>query len=138
MALFSGFRQLIKTEESRGWPTITGKIVSSEIHSYRQLGLKRSFMYEAKIKYHYFYNGELYTANRVSYGYDPSNIRQFAQETVDKYHPNQKVIVYYDPQNPKESVLEPGVIGIIFVPILVGAFFSLPGICVLIFKMTHG
>ena len=47
---------------------------------------------------------------------------------MNKYRRHNEVNVYYDPENPGESVLEPGNTGGIFMPLLIGGLLALFGL----------
>ena len=54
---------------------------------------------------------------RVRFG-EVSN-KQIAENLLEKYKPGDEVKVYYNPNNPKDSVLEPGIsFGMMLMPML--------------------
>lgn len=60
-----------------------------------------------EVVYEYQVGGETYTANTVHTGNTAVGPRQ-AQRIADRYPIGADVPVYFDPANPKEAVLEPG------------------------------
>ena len=82
-------------EKSIKWPSIKGTIIESFITKYNRGS-------HATIRYTYSINDISYTSNRVTF-YD-FNILGWAE----KYPKGAEVIVYFDPDFPERSVLEPG------------------------------
>ena len=61
------------------------------------------------ITYEYMIGEQKFISNRVNFGYQAMSDRSYAQGYVDKYFVGKKVIVFYDPNDPSISVLEPQV-----------------------------
>jgi hypothetical protein len=110
------------------WPNTIGKIVSSEV---RTNDSGDGPLYEADVIYQYSIDDFEYSSKRVSYGlWIFSNTR--TEKIVNKYQAGKEVLVYYNPDSPKEAVLEPGTQSIIYVIIIVALFFILIGLYLLI------
>jgi len=84
--------------------TTSGKIVSSE---FEHQGGRRSAGWYFMIRYQYQVNGKTYLSNRVHYSYTGSKDKSYAEGYVAKYPVGSVVLVYYDPEYPERSVLEP-------------------------------
>lgn len=56
------------------------------------------------------------------------------QGIVNKYHPNESITVYYDPENPEMAVLEPGKTKGIHIPFIMGGGALLIGFLGIISK----
>jgi hypothetical protein len=121
---------------SRSWPTTSGIVVSSSVDSYwseSETGSSKSttLMYSAKIIYKYTADETDYTSQKISFGdYDSNNSREI-QAVVDRYPLNSDVLVYYNPENPEMSVLEPGKLGGVAILFIAGAVISIVGILLL-------
>lgn len=112
-------------EESKGWPTASGRIISSEVKSYSSSegGRKHS----PAIAYVYTVEGREYRSDRIAF--DEIVAAGWARQMVNKYPAGAEVLVRYDPRDPSRAVLEAvsagacfyGVVGCSFV--LVGLFF---------------
>lgn len=90
------------------WPTCEGKIVVSEVRR-STLGIKaseRSFY--PHIRYQYEVGGSQYLGEKISFVYEGSGDRSIIQNKVDQYPVGKIVQVHYNPNNPKEAVLEIG------------------------------
>lgn len=99
---------LFKSLETKRWVSTEGKILSKEVDK-GALKNNESHLYTANIKYSYNVNGKEFVSKRIFYGNWIAISTPFsAQETVKRYKKT-NVTVYYNPNNPKESVLEQGI-----------------------------
>jgi hypothetical protein len=98
----NGIPDVIRGHQSRHWPTVQGNVISSS------LNISNS-NYRADVIYEYEVDGGRYTGNVVSVGAIGWNTPGPAQRTVDRYRPGNEVQVYYRPQRPDDSILEPGI-----------------------------
>lgn len=67
--------------------------------------------YKAKIKYAYSVNGKEYTGDRLTYGMEFSS-HSIAKRTVAAHPAESQIDIYYNPSNPRDSLLEPGLNGV--------------------------
>jgi Protein of unknown function (DUF3592) len=105
----TGLRKVQLGKESLSWPSVKGSIV----HSYlRKHGEQNRVSYTAEIRYRYKVNGSDYVSDQLWYG-----AGQGAAGNVQVYPLRKEVTVYYQPDDPPESVLVPGAFG--------GAYFVL-------------
>lgn len=93
------------------WPVARGRIVSSGVESYEDSsdddGPNRT-RYKSSVVYTYEVNGRKYSGDRVVIGVTTSaTIPRFAKRTARKYPVGHEVDVFYNPESPGESVLEP-------------------------------
>jgi len=89
--------------------TTTGRVIESSTEwrgslSHNAFGLHFQIWYEYKV------NETLYKSDQITYGYTGSSDESFAESYTKKYPVGKSVTVYYDPLDPKLSVLEPDVI----------------------------
>jgi hypothetical protein len=92
---------------SLNWQTTQGKIVTSQavacVHKYFPN------TYKAKIIYSYFVNGSSYSSDNITFTTDSALIYCGNAEKMMAIYPlGKSVLVYYDPDNPENSVLRPG------------------------------
>ncbi|MDD3296429.1 MAG: DUF3592 domain-containing protein [Candidatus Omnitrophica bacterium] len=119
------------SQDAKAWPMTAGRVISSEIHSHRSHSASSrhsSIMYSAGVAFEYSVAGRTYTSKKISLGECGSSSRSDAQKVVDKYPQGKEIAVYYNPANPGSAMLEPGKIGGIFIPFIVGAMFIVVGI----------
>jgi hypothetical protein len=98
----------------RSWSTTQGVITmaSAEIISaYQQTRKLHSTKNQTLFYYDYTVNGEKYLGARIFFGDTFLSLFSFAaaKSAITKYKEGQTVTVYYNPNNPANSVLEPGV-----------------------------
>jgi len=127
-----GWNVLGNAKASTSWPSVEGKVVSSEVErertSRRSGGRRRtSTTYEAAIHYRYTVNGTEYSSDRVSFGEYSSSNRAHAQGIVSRYPAGKTVQVYYDPNDPEVAVLESGTSWSCYIPIGIGIAFVIVG-----------
>ena len=128
--LLGGFLlwQLIKGMKAKNWPTAQGRVIDSRVStsvSYDDDG-DRSTTYGAEISYSYDIDGYEYRGNRRSFADYSSSNRRRAEKIIARFAPGVDVPVYYNPEDPEKSVLEPG-INVVSV-----LFLLLPGIFLVI------
>ena len=90
---------------SKSWPSVQGRIVSSHVER-TQIATK--VKYKAQVRYQFSVNGRPYMGSRIRYADTTGSSESAQQKIVDKYPSNAQVEVFYDPQDPDISVLEPG------------------------------
>ena len=113
--LVFGVRGVSRAKASEGWPKVQGRILSSEVErsrsSSRGSGSNRSrssTTYRAEILYEFKVEGVIYNGNRVAYGDYGSSDPQHARRIVNRYPVDHEVQVFYQPGQPEECLLEPG------------------------------
>ncbi|QDU77337.1 hypothetical protein Pan97_44040 [Bremerella volcania] len=94
--------------ESDVWPTVMGTVTVSQVES---SGPKDDRSYYPEVKYQYDVEGKSYTSDRINFDLagTRSSIRQEMTDVVDQYPAGADVKVFYDPSDPSQSCLEPGV-----------------------------
>lgn len=101
------YREIADTQNrenaAQTWPTVTGEIGGSEIKLHRKL--RGPVMYP-HISYTYEVNGKSYHSSNIMAGGEMGGMN--VETMLARYPHGSKVTVYYDPQNPKNAVLEPG------------------------------
>ena len=91
---------------SVNWPTGEGRISDAKLHSFRDNDKHLNYM--ARVWHAYEVNGQSYTAEKISWGGQPyGRVATQANEILARYPVGTPVKVYYNPQKPKQSVLEP-------------------------------
>ena len=97
--------EMLKKAEAEAWPSRKGVITKS--YASHKRGSKNVLYYAPEICGEYKDNGEKFCISRVRYGgFLFGDRKEYAFETVAKYHVGKEVDVYFSPKNPKETVLE--------------------------------
>jgi len=117
---------LIKTAASRNWMTTQGVIVASDLR--RSRDSEGGFLYRPEVSYRYTVDGSELVSARTRFG-DRMSLSWSgpALKLVRRYAVGATVIVHYDPDDPGEAVLEPGVTGYILSGLFFGFVFALIG-----------
>jgi len=106
--VFMIIRTSRKAHATERWNTTSGRILQSEVTSYRYRSHgSSSTMYQPTIQYEYVVNGQHLQSEHVRMGMAyGTSWTQPAQNVVDKYPAGAIVQVFYNPANPNEAVLE--------------------------------
>lgn len=110
-----------KAEAIRSWPTTSGTItVAKTVTKTTGTGTERRTYLAPYVEYKYSVGGEEYTGSRISIG--PEEVRSVGidikgaevkvvdsegKKAIKKYSVGKEIPVYYNPDNPKDTVLEP-------------------------------
>jgi hypothetical protein len=120
-----GFRQILFAWSMRHWPAAEGEVRSSSVLELRSARAGSSRLYRPEILYAFTVDGMEYTGVRrtlyaINCGGSDSPAKVVAQYPVGR-----RVMVYYDPVNPRESILirESAFPSAVFVTVI-GLFFS--------------
>lgn len=142
IAMLFGLQGIYKAHASKSWPSTTGQVTVSKLEKRykdghmqeqerqfsserRRREIDRNTTFMAKIHYSYSVNSQDYEGQRVSFGGVSTNNPKDAQRVLKRYPRGKEVKVYYHPQNPKDSLLEPGITGsAFFLPGLGGLFMG--------------
>lgn len=127
-----GWNILQTAKASASWPTAEGIVTESEVsHSTDSEG---GDSYSPEVTYRYQVGNLFYENNTIKFGENAYSSRRRAEQIAATYPVGRGVTVYYNPDQPDRSVLEPGVsagsyivlaIGLLFVVVsLVAALFS--------------
>jgi len=115
---------------SRGWPRTVGTIVVSDLQ--RSTDSEGGYSYRPEVTYRYSVNGQEFVASRTRFG-DRLELSWSAPavRVVRRYPVGAVIPVHYDPDDPADAVLEPGVNGLLFVGAAFGGVFTLLGVLAL-------
>ena len=120
-----GLWMINKGIESENWDKGTATITSSEIEKTESRSkdaqgfTQTSTSYSVRVTYAYTVEGNNYEGNTVGFGTMSHNERTDAQEELKSYPQGKSIDVYYDPENPSDSVLKKGVFWPMYIVIVV-------------------
>jgi hypothetical protein len=122
----SGYRNYALARQSHTWPIVTGKIAASSIKSGRGA-------YAPNVTYWYKVDGVEYSSSRVTFGtvWRYGNLLKVAKEIQQRYPFGGTVEVHYNPNNPRQAVLDPRV-GDAGIALTLGSIVTILAIVVLI------
>lgn len=117
---------LIKSDKTKNWNVTEGRIEESEIiESLEPLADSHRMIknYSNKIVYSYLVEGVKYHSCTVFIGDKIFlSTKDFTERLKLKYKVSKKILVYYNPKNPKKSVLETGIQNINIILFFIGLF----------------
>ncbi len=99
---------LVNDMESSAWPTTSGRIISSKIEQSEESG---DTYFAPSLEYEYVVDERNYRSKRIRFGdFVPAlpGTTAEAEEVSLRYTSGKSVQVYFDPDDPSLSVLEPG------------------------------
>jgi len=127
---------LDNAKASTNWPTADGVIESSEVA--KSTNSDGDTMYSAEVVYQYEVNGQKLDSDNVFFGGDySSSSRSDASGTVNRYPVGKEVEVFYDPDEPSNSVLEPGAKWMSYMVYGIGMVFLVVGLLVVIGPLCY-
>jgi Protein of unknown function (DUF3592) len=122
-----------RANASLAWPSVQGRITSSQLVTSRVRGRDRSYL--PRVEYEYSGKGQAYAGKRVACGTEGSNAsprsKATVQAMVDRYEVGTPVEVFYNPAHADFAILERRaasaskqlwLVGIMFFTVAVGRF----------------
>ncbi len=121
--LFIGFQDYKEGMRSTSWPKAEAVITYSAAED------SHDSTSVARIEYSYEVNGMTYKSDRIyAESFDTGMSRKNAEELAMKFPVGRRGPVSYDPKNPKNSILLPGVGSDIWLPFYGGIIFIVFGV----------
>lgn len=112
-SIYTGVGEIFLAKKSKNWPSVYGEIVMS-LHTTNDAtggtgsGNPRGAS-SMTLEYRYEIDGKAFTGDRVMFGYINNFFTSDSYRRSKVYPRSKNVTVYYNPQNPKQCVLEPGI-----------------------------
>ncbi|MCB8922287.1 MAG: DUF3592 domain-containing protein [Ardenticatenaceae bacterium] len=108
-------RVMLLSIRSRSWPQAEGRMITSKAGKSRHAN-PLSMRHEVNLEYAYTVDGQRYTSNVISFGDTAVNRLNFrlrskraAEKIVRQFPSRSTVTVYYNPQDPVQATLQPGI-----------------------------
>ena len=99
----------LRSQFRSGWfPRVPGRVLRSNVVSEAGAGKRRLSSHTVDVAFQYTVNGKTFEANTYRFPKTMSHREEPAREVVAGLPPGQEVEVSYDPANPAEAVLSPG------------------------------
>ncbi|TSA24789.1 DUF3592 domain-containing protein [bacterium] len=118
-----GASQFFTGVRSSKWPATNGRIIASDV-LVKERSNRDTTYYQPQVTYTYSVAGQNYRSSQISAGeHESSDIRR-ARKITDRYPREIAVTVFYNPRDPANAVLEPGMsISAILIFVLAAGFF---------------
>jgi len=103
------FGSIRKGKKSMSWPSVGAVVNSSEVEVRREYDPEdgESVYYYPRINYTYSVDGQNFKGNKYKI-MEASMSRRKARTVVAGFSPGDQITVFYDPEKPEESVMQPG------------------------------
>lgn len=103
---------------TKNWPKANGEVIRSHVSTW--LDSESDTLYGAQVEYKYSIGDTEYKGHRVTMSDGGSSFEDAARKVVDRYPRGNTVDVHYNPEKPDDSVLEPGVTWVTYLPLFLG------------------
>ena len=114
-----------RAKESSHWLYVKGQVAATELD--RKSDGEGGWEYYPMITYTYSIDGQQYESQRIIFGGPVGTSKFLAEEELSRYWPGKKVNVYYDPEDPAQTVLAPGGTRVVWRWLIGGAGFAALG-----------
>ena len=101
---FTAINNLLEGYLSQSWGSVNGKVISSTINSSKT---KNGYSYTPEVVYEYSVVQNVYTNKTIAFYFESTDSNN-AGARVSKYLTGSHVKVFYNPNSPSISCLEPG------------------------------
>jgi hypothetical protein len=108
VAIWGGFELRERARRMTTWPSVLGRVTASAVVAEGAFQTDGSTSYYPQIRYTYVVAGRGYAGQRrslLNVGVE-GVFRGGAQRIVERYPVGSDVLVFYDPANPSEAILE--------------------------------
>ena len=119
---------------SSHWPFVIGELESTDLKEviYKERdadgGPDSASTWGVNFRYHYSVADRKYDGSRVTYSDGINKTMRALRKLQEKYQGKSSIQVYYNPTNPKQSVLVPGLSIFNFTPLITSVLFILAGL----------
>ena len=118
---FWGWNILQSARASSTWPTVTGRVVSSEVTTSSDSDGDDTF--QPRVVYQYTVQDVSYDNTTIKFGENSYDSRRQAEQIAARYPAGEPVTVYHHPEQHDQSVLEPGVSAGSYIVLGIGLIF---------------
>lgn len=98
--LYLAIRNPKRVEDTKVWPTTEGKLTSA-----RMIG-KKGWINNIDFRYTYSVGGQEFLSKNLNLFPNTIFGKERVDEILEDYHEGQYVTVYYNPEKPKEAIIE--------------------------------
>ena len=134
--------RIYQAVRSKHWPFVIGELESSDLKEmiYRGRdaggGPDQASAWVVDFAYRYSVADRQYQGKRVTYSDGINKTMRALRKLQDKYQGKAQVRVHYNPKNPRQSLLVPGLSIFNFTPLITSSLFILAGVFILIYDFS--
>ncbi|GAB4199125.1 MAG: hypothetical protein Fur006_49510 [Coleofasciculaceae cyanobacterium] len=100
----------VQAIDSYSWLSVMGTIDSLQV--YRGTTMRGNVSYSLKIRYQYVVDGQIFQSEQLRFGWSSNYLSKSSEAALlplqEKYSSGTSILIYYDPDNPDNSVIERG------------------------------
>lgn len=132
--------RIFQAAKSNRWPFVFGELESTDlreaVYRGRQFGggPDEASAWVVNFKYSYTVADKKYQGTRVTYSDGINKTIRALRRLQDKYRGKSQIQVYYNPKNPGQSLLVPGLSIYNFTPLVTSSLFVLAGVFIQIYE----
>lgn len=131
--LYWSYSILEQSREALNWPQTKGTIISSSLTidhppQFIGQGVDPARWYGAQVEYEYMVGDEEYLSDQLAFQKTDTKAPKEALKVMNKYRRQHEVAVYYNPKDHRQSVLQPGYVGDIYIPLMIGGLLTFLGL----------
>ena len=89
---------------SMTWPSTEGIVLEKSLAGKQ---VEKGTLYKPEIKYQYSVNNKSYNGNKIAFSIFIFG-KDWATTIINKYNPNDKIQIFYNPNDPQTSCIKPG------------------------------
>lgn len=119
-SLTIGFSMGLEGWKAKSWPLAKGRVIISKVEEWRTPGKIRIARLCLNMDYLYIVGEKVYEGHRLDSGWRCFGSESHLKEVLERYPSGKEVQVFYNPEYPEKSMLEPGLNWSIFFMIGLG------------------
>ena len=128
--IYKAYRTRQQADASQGWPAVRGELTDARVD--RSTDSDGGASYIPRLRYTYQVSGTTFTGDKITFGFHQSyGSEAKAQAVLQRYPVGSNAMVYYNPANPGEAVLERAAGGF-GVSLVIGIVFLLIATCIVL------
>ncbi|RUM89939.1 MAG: hypothetical protein DSZ23_02540 [Thermodesulfatator sp.] len=108
-ALLVSFSMGLEGWKAKQWPEAKGRIIISKVQEWRTPGKIRIARLCLDVDYLYLVGERVLEGHRLNSGWRCFASEDHIKKILKRYPSGRQVRVYYNPENPEKSLLEPGI-----------------------------
>ena len=134
--------RIFQASASHRWPFVIGELESTDLKEvvYRGRdaggGPDEAAAWVIDFSYRYSVAKQKYRGSRVTYSDGINKTMRALRKLQDRYQGKSRIQVYYNPKNPKQSLLVPGLSLFNFTPLITSALFIAAGVFIQTFDFS--
>ncbi len=134
--------RIFQAAASKQWPFVLGELESNDLREVVYRGrdydgtLDQASAWVVNFSYSYTVAGKTYRGKRVTFSDGINKTMHALRRLQDKYQGKSQIQVYYNPKNPAQSLLVPGLSIFNFTPLITSTLFILAGVFIQTFDFS--